>query len=285
MIEAMNRRAVYIVMALAVTTLQSFAQQRIITAGSALTETVCALGDCDKIIASDRTSMYPESIQKLPSIGYRSSINAEGIISLKPTLIIAEKDYVEDAVLEQLQSSGIKTLIIDRQMNFTDTKKYITQIGTVLKRDAEAKKLITKIEGELAEAQTLLKKATTSPKVLPVYNRGASTMSVAGTNTFGDILPLVGATSAIGQVEGYKPLNTEALIAANPEYMLMLASGFESLGGLEGVLKIPGVSQTTAGKKKQIISMDGLKLTNFGPRLGEAVKELVISLHPELRAR
>lgn len=259
--------------------------QRIITAGSALTETVCALGDCDKIIASDRTSLYPAHIQQLPSIGYRGGINAEGILSLKPTLVIAEKDYVEDAVLQQLTASGVKLVIIDRKYTFNDTKKFIAQIATALDRDAEGKKLIAKIEGELAEANAMLKKATSVPKVLSVYNRGTSTISVAGKNTFGEILSYAGATSAVSDVEGYKPLNTEALIAANPDYLLMVSMGLESLGGIEGALKIPGVAQTTAGKKKQIVSIESLKLTNFGPRFGEAVKELVVLIHPELRAK
>lgn len=259
--------------------------QRIITAGSALTETVCALGDCDKIIASDRTSLYPAHIQQLPSIGYRGGINAEGILSLKPTLVIAEKDYVEDAVLQQLTASGVKLVIIDRKYTFNDTKKFIAQIATALNRDAEGKKLIAKIEGELAEANAMLKKATSVPKVLSIYNRGTSTISVAGKNTFGEILSYAGATSAVSDVEGYKPLNTEALIAANPDYLLMVSMGLESLGGIDGALKIPGVAQTTAGKKKQIVSIESLKLTNFGPRFGEAVKELVVLIHPELRAK
>jgi len=261
------------------------AQQRIITAGSAITETVCALGDCDKIVASDRTSLYPAQIQQLPSIGYRAGINAEGILALKPTLIIAEKDYVDDAVLQQLAGSKVKLIIIDRKLNFDDTKKFITQIGQVLGKDAEAKKLIAKNEAELAEAKGWLKKATTSPKVLCVYNRGAATINMAGDETFGEIVKYVGATNAIKGVQGYKPLNTEALIAADPEYLVMLSSGFESLGGLDGALKIQGVQQTTAGKKKQVVAIDALKLTNFGPRFGETVKELVQQLHPELKAK
>src|SRR5262245_16650622 len=108
------------------------AQTRIITAGSAITEIVCALGDGDKIIASDRTSYYPEHIQKLPSIGYRSGISTEGIISLKPTLIIAERDYIEESVLQQLASSGIKLVVIDQRVSFEDTKKAINTIATTL---------------------------------------------------------------------------------------------------------------------------------------------------------
>lgn len=263
----------------------AYGQQRIITAGSAITETVCALGDCDKIIASDKTSLYPAAIQQLPSIGYRSSITAEGIISLKPTLVIVEKNYVEEAVISQLSSSGVKLVVIDRPLNITGTKKLIEQIGSALHRPTEAAKLIAIIETDLADAKTILKKATSTPTVVCVYNRGTATISAGGSNTFADILPLAGGTNAIANIEGYKPLNTESLIVANPEYMLFASTGLESLGGMEGALKIPGVLQTTAGKKKQIISLDSLMLTNFGPRIGKAVKELVELLHPELKAQ
>jgi iron complex transport system substrate-binding protein len=260
-------------------------QERIITAGSAITETVCALGDCNKIVASDRTSLYPAHIQQLPSIGYRSGINAEGIISLKPTLVIAEKEYVEEAVITQLSSSNIKLLLIERKNNLSDTKSFIWQISEALGRQTEGKKLIQSIEDDLADAKTILQKTSTSPKVLCVYNRGTATVSMAGNETFADILKYVGASNAIPGVDGYKPLNTEALIAANPEYLLMVSTGFQSLGGMEGVLKVPGVLQTTAGQKKQILALDSLMLTNFGPRFGQAVKELVLLLHPELEGK
>jgi iron complex transport system substrate-binding protein len=256
--------------------------ERIITAGSALSETVCALGDCDKIVATDRTSLFPLELQKLPSIGYRSSISAEGMLSLKPSLIIAEKDYVEQAVLDQLSSGGVRLVIVDRKLNFNDTKKFITQIAVALGREAAGKKLIAQNETQLAEAKAMLQKTTSSPKVLCVYNRGTATISMAGSETFAEILPYAGASNAVTQSTGYKPLNTEALIAVNPDYLLMISTGYESLGGVEGVLKIPGVAQTTAGKKKQIVTLESLKLTNFGPRFGEAVKELVALLHPEL---
>jgi iron complex transport system substrate-binding protein len=260
-------------------------QERIITAGSAITETVCALGDCDRIVGSDRTSLYPAKIQQLPSIGYRSGINAEGILSLKPTMVIAEKDYVDQAVLQQLTNASIKLVIIDRKLNVEDTKKMIEKVGSTLNRKEEASKLIADIDSDLKEAQQLLSKKTNTPKVLCIYNRGTSTVSAAGTETFAEILKYSGAENAFADIDGYKPLNTEALIKANPDYLLMVSTGFESLGGLDGVLKIKGVAVTTAGKKKQVISMESLKLTNFGPRLGEAVKELVLQLHPELAAK
>ena len=145
--------------------IQLHARQRIITAGSVIAETVCALGDCDKIIASDKTSLYPENIQQLPSIGYRTGIGAEGILSLKPTLVIVEKDYVDESVLKHLSSSGIALVVVERKLNFNDTRKLINQIAVALNRQEEAKKLIDESGLEvqsaiqLSEAADLVKKA------------------------------------------------------------------------------------------------------------------------------
>lgn len=260
-----------------------FGQIRIVTAGSVVTETVCALGDCDKIVASDRTSLYPAHIQSLPSIGYRSSINAEGILSLRPDLVIVEKDYVDEAVLSQLRSSRIAIVMVEQQFSFEGAKETIEVIAKALNRNAEGEGLITKIEGELAEAQSWVAQSKESPKVLGVHNRGTALVNIAGEKTFTDIFPYVGATNAIKGVKGYKSLNSEALIASNPDYILFFDSGLQSLGGVAGALKIQGVAQTTAGKKKQIIAIEGIKLSNFGPRFGEAVKELTLLLHPEIQ--
>ena len=268
-----------------------FAQSdlRVITAGSAMTETVCALGLCDKIVATDRTSLYPAEVQALPSIGYRTGINAEGIIALKPSLFIVEKGYVEETVVNQIRSTGVKVVEIARAYDLSGTKDLIRNISKELGKTSQGDQIIARIESQLAEANALIKKARSSsashaygqagPKVLCIYNRGTSSFDVAGNKTFANILPFVNATPAVTGVEGYKPLNTEALIASNPDYLLMFDSGVKSLGGVEGVLKVPGVDQTTAGKKKQVISMDGIKLSNFGPRLGEAVKELAEILY------
>lgn len=253
--------------------------QRIITAGSAITETVCALGECSKIIASDRTSLHPAEIQKLPSIGYRTSISAEGIISLKPTLFIVEADYVKAEIIEQIKSTGITVVAIDRTFSFEGTKDLIQKIATTLNKQSEGAKLITKIEGELNEAKKISTQSSASPRVLCVFNRDKTSLNIAGTNTFSEILRYAGAVPAVTGVDGYKPLNTETLITSQADFLLMFENGVQALGGVEAVLAIPGVQQLPAGKKKQIIAIEGIKLSNFGPRLGEAVKELAIQLH------
>src|SRR5690606_35624661 len=74
--------------------------------------------------------------------------------------------------------------------------------------------------------------------------------------------------------EDFKPLTPEALIQSNPDYILLFEKGLESLGGIDGVLQIQGINQINAGKNKQIITMDGALLSGFGPRVGQAAKEL-----------
>lgn len=262
-------------------TLSLVGQQRIITAGSSSTEIVCALGYCDKIIATDLTSKYPEKVQSLPSIGYRSGIAAEGIVSLTPDLIIFEKDYVKDEVISQIRSTGIKIIVVDHEQNFESTQRRIRAIALALNKQQDGEKLIQKISADLSALKKKVDASTNRPKVLCVYARGAGNMQVAGSNTSFGLLPLAGVENALAQVDGYKPLNAESLIQTNPDYILLFTSGLESIGGIDGVLAITGVAQTTAGKKRQIISMEGTFLTNWGPRVALAAEELFSLTHPE----
>ena len=85
---------------------------------------------------------------------------------------------------------------------------------------------------------------------------------------------MAGGKNAVSGFDDFKPLTSEALVAANPDVILMFSSGMESLDGMEGTLSIPGMKEVNAGKNKQIITMDGQYLAGFGPRVGQAVKEL-----------
>ena len=126
-----------------------------------------------------------------------------------------------------------------------------------------------------------VKPGANPPKVLFIYARGAGSLQVSGQNTSVDqLIQLAGGKNAIQGFSDFKPLTTEALVSANPDYILLFNSGLESLGGIQGLLKIPGIQYTTAGKRQQIIEMDGLLLTGFGPRVGVAIRSLNKQLYP-----
>lgn len=261
------------------------AQDRIVTAGSSSSEIVCALGHCDKIVSTDRTSVYPPELQALPSIGYRNSIGAEGIIAQRPDLVIMEEEYVKEALIEQLESTGIRTVVVAQERSWESTQERIRTIAEALDDKQAGEQLITRIENELAEVERLVASSDDRPKVLPVYARGAGNLQVGGSNSAFSLLELAGVQNAVPEINGFKPLNTESLIKANPDYILFFTSGLESIGGVDGALEITGVAQTTAGKKRQIIAMDGVKLTSWGPRVAEAARELFFLTHPESHAQ
>ncbi|MEM1135711.1 MAG: ABC transporter substrate-binding protein, partial [Bacteroidota bacterium] len=222
-----------------------------------------------------------EKLQSLPSIGYRSSISAEGIIAMNPDLIIIEKEYVKEELIEQLQATKIKAVIVEQKRSFESTKARIRIIAKELKREKEGEVMIENISKGLSKIEQKIKAVKERPKVLCVYARGQGSMQIGGSNSAFTLLDVVGAQNAVPEIEGYKPLNAEALIQANPDYILFFKMGLESVGGIDAVLQIEGVSQVTAGKKRQIIAMDGLLLTNWGPRVVEAAQELFNLTHPD----
>ncbi|MEQ8413213.1 MAG: ABC transporter substrate-binding protein [Imperialibacter sp.] len=258
---------------------------KIVSIGGTLSEVVCALGSCDQIIAADKTSTRPKSLQDLPSVGYRTGIKAEGVLSLDADIVLAEEDHINAEVVTQLQATALPVHTFKHELNVASTKKIIADIGKIINKEQEAEQLVVTLEQDLNLLDSMIGKTSTKPRVLFVYARGLGSLSICGKKTFAEeVIKMAGAQFAVDEIFDYKPLTPEALVAANPDYILFFDSGLESLGGVEGALQIQGLMQTTAGEKKQILAMDGLWLSGFGPGVGKAAIQLATSIHPELAA-
>ena len=245
--------------------------QRIVTIAGNVSETVFALGLGDKVIAVDASSVYPAAATALPKVGYYRNINAEGVLSLSPDLVITTDAAGPPAVIEQIRGSGIPIAVVTSAQSFDAAKQRITQISTLLDRVEDGKKITDEMQSKL---DTMVKPKS-PPKVLFVYARGAGTQNVAGVKTSADsMIRLAGGVNAVTEYEGYKPMSAEAIIGAAPDYILFTSRGLESVGGVEGVLKMNGIEQTPAGKNKNIISLDDLVLLGFGPRTADGALEL-----------
>jgi len=250
---------------------------RIVSLNGAVTEIVAALGHEKELVGVDVTSTYPKEVKNTAKdLGHVRSISIEGIMALKPTLIIGTDKDMSPELLEKIKKSGVKAELFNQEFTPEGTKRLIGDVAKVLDhKDFTA--LNAKIDADLKNVKPL----TTVPKVLFIYARGANMMMVSGTGTPVDrIIQLAGAKNAITDFEDFKPLTPEALIKGNPDVILLFNTGLESLGGAEGVFKIPGVDKTNAGKKRMLIAMDGGLLSGFGPRLGEAAVQLNESLGP-----
>ncbi|WP_375444203.1 hemin ABC transporter substrate-binding protein [uncultured Fibrella sp.] len=251
---------------------------RIVSLDGTVSEILCDLGLQARLVGVDVTSTYPESLQKLPKVGHNRSISAEGVLAQKPTLVLTtEKAGTKADVLDQLRSAGVQVITFKQEFSVDGTKKLITDIATTCRVPSKARAVIRRLEGDLAKVQ----QATGRPKVLFIYARGAGTMFVAGRGTpVEKMIDLAGGQNATPQFEDFKPLTTEALVAANPDIILLFDSGLESLGGDNGLLNVPGIAQTNAGKNKRFVTIDGHLLTGFTPRLGKALGELARKIGP-----
>lgn len=261
------------------------AGERLVGLGSAVTETLFALGVGDRVVGADLSSMYPAAAAALPKVGYFRQFSAEGVLSLAPGRVIASHEAGPEVALERLRGAGLPVTVLGPAGNLDEGRGNLRAIAAAVERVAEGEALIAGIEAQVAEMEALRARASARPRVLFVYARGPGTVMVAGHGTpAAELLRLVGADNAIDAFAEFRPISAEAVIAARPDFIVIPSRGLESIGGAEGLRAQPGVAQTNAGAPGHVVAVDDLKLLGFGPRVGEALLELVRALHPELAA-
>lgn len=252
-------------------TLAIQAQQRIVSLNGAISEILCALGAESQIVGVDVTSNYPEVLKSKTKVGHNRNISAEGVLSLQPTMVISFDNQLNPQLLDQLKAAKVKTVILKQVLSVQGTRNLIGEVANAIGAAPKATALQQTFDKQMAAIKT----TTLHKKVLFIYARGAGAMQVSGTNTSIDkMITLAGGTNAIADFADFKPLSAEALVAANPDVILMFDSGLGSVGGADGLQKVPGVAQTNAGKNKKVISMDGELLSGFSIRLPQAIQEL-----------
>jgi iron complex transport system substrate-binding protein len=258
-------------------------KSRIISIGSAVTETIFALGAEENLIAVDESSVYPDGAASLPKVSFTRNLSAEGVLSLSPALILSSGAAGPETAVRQIRSTGTPMLLLPADETVDAAFKRVEMLGHILNRENEAAALIEEMKKELAVAESYRNRMDQKPKVLFIYARGPNNLTVAGRNTSAKtMIELAGGVNAFDDFSGYRPLTAEAVVSANPDVILMMKSGVDSIGGDSGVLRAPGVSLTTAGQEQRIYSMDGIYLLGFGPRLGKAVLDLMQLIYPGL---
>lgn len=237
------------------------AQERIISAGSAVTELILALHAEQSLIAVDVTSQLPEG-QQLPKIGYHRRLSAEGLLALSPTTLIGSDEMGPAPVLQQLKSTGVDIEVVNTQANVDGLKARIDQIAAILNKPQEAQQLKSLVDQQV---QSLKANQPTNQKkkVLFLLIHEGRAANVAGTDTTPDaIINLAGAINpAADKITAYKPLSSESMIEMQPDVILVSGRSFEKLGGPDAIIKMmPLLAATPAGQNKQIMTIDGAAL-------------------------
>lgn len=258
--------------------------QRVVSVGGDVTEIVYALAADSLLVGVDTSSQYPEAATSLPKVGYQRRLSAEGVLSLNPTLVLASADAGPPAALEQIRQADVRVVVLPDSHTVDVAIKKIRVIASAIEKTEKGEALAQKLSDDMQQTRQLLAKVSPRPRVLFIYARGQGTMLVSGKNTSAHtMINLSGGVNAVTEYDGYKPLTSEAVVAAAPDVILMLESGLESLGDIDDLLEVPGVALTPAGQERRIVTMNGIYLLGFGPRLADAVRDLSHLLHPQLK--
>jgi iron complex transport system substrate-binding protein len=259
---------------------------RVVSIGTAATETVTALGAAARLAGVDNASAeyFPE-VSSLPKVGPRNALSAEGILSLRPSLVLATAEAGPPQVLDQLRGAGVSVVVLDPSYTPDRVRAGIRAIAHALGEDAKGDELAAAVDRDLADVRAKLAGAGPPPKVLFVGrgpNMPNATMSGSGT-TIDEMIRLAGGTNPMRDFTGFKEMTDEAVVAAAPDVILMTERSFERSGGVDGVLTFPGVSLTPAGRARRVVTVSDVYFQGFGPGLGRATRDLAAKLHPELK--
>jgi iron complex transport system substrate-binding protein len=241
---------------------------KIVSVGGSITETVVALGHSNELIGVDLSSSYPKEItSKLPNVGYWIDLPQEGILSLKPEVVIISNQAGPKKLVDSLPSYGIKTYIIDDQPSIESAKKKIMQVGEVLKEEQKAQEIIARIEKNVSKIQEEIK-SKKKPKVLFLFSRGEGTTMAAGTATkAGVMIGLAGGENII-TTKQFSQISGEAILQMNPDVIITSNHTVET--GIDKNI----VDSTNAGKNGKIFNMDMILISGFTVRTDYALQEL-----------
>ncbi|PHV46769.1 hemin ABC transporter substrate-binding protein [Janthinobacterium sp. BJB301] len=253
--------------------------RRIVSVGGALTEIVYALEAQGELVGVDTTSLYPAVAQQLPQVGYARTLSAEGVLSLAPTQLIATEEAGPQTVLRQVRDAGVPVAVLNANNKFEGLLERVKQVGQITGRADPAARLAQALQQQWDGALGKVRQRSHAPvRVLFILAHAPNQVMVGGRETGADaMLAYAGAVNVMGGpagFAGYKPLTPEAVIAARPDIVLVTDQGLKASGGVDGILKLPGLAQTPAGRKHRIVSLEAMLLLGFGPRMPQALAEL-----------
>jgi iron complex transport system substrate-binding protein len=253
------------------------APTRIISLLPSLTESICALGACAKLVGTDRYSNAPPSVVALPKLGGLDDAQVERIVALKPDVVLAS---TSTRVVDRLESLGLKVVVLESRSH-ADVKRSLQQMAALLGTPQAAEQVWSRIEREVKEAQARVPALFRGQRV---YFEVASTPYAAGESSFiGETLALLGMRNAVtAELGPFPKLNPEFVVRAQPDIILAASRALAEMPGR------PGWGNLRALKQQRSCGFDTERyevLIRPGPRLGEAagvLAQCLAALEPRL---
>jgi iron complex transport system substrate-binding protein len=247
--------------------------ERVVALANGSAEIIASLGYLNILVGRDIASTSNE-LKGVPIATAGHQVVAEKILELNPDVVLIDNTTGPATAIDVIKRAGIKVAMIDEAWTLTDIAKKIEAIGEVIGAQPAAVQLVQKLNSGLQDSG----KDHPGVRIAFLYLRGGSAIYLLGGQGSGadSLIAHLGAIDVGAQKfkQPFSPITSEALIAADPEIILVMSKGLESVGGIDGLVSLPGISQTSAGKNRAVIAVDDSLLLSFGPRTPDLLRQL-----------
>ncbi|MGL5698512.1 MAG: heme/hemin ABC transporter substrate-binding protein [Kluyvera sp.] len=249
------------------------AAEKIAVAGGSLAELIYAMDAGQRVVGVDETTSYPPETAALPHIGYWKQLSSEGILSLRPDTFITWQDAGPQLVFDQLRSQKVNVVTLPR-VPATVEQMYanIHALAKVLNTEARGDALVKDIRQRLQKVAQSSANKPAPVNALFILSAGGSAPQVAGKGSVADAIMTLAGAHNVAQHLQYRSYSAEALIAANPEVIIVTSQMVE--GDLNRMSTVAGITRTAAWKNQRIVILDQALILGMGPRVADAVETL-----------
>ncbi|MFD1551733.1 ABC transporter substrate-binding protein [Putridiphycobacter roseus] len=258
--------------------------ERIVLISKQYTEIIHALGAEKDVVAVDLSSIYPEKVKKLPTVGYHRALSIEGLLAAKPTLIMHDgiNSLGPDHIVKQIMDLEIPMKTFHtKAKDVASTKALIHEIANYFHKEAAADSLCKILDNQINEARKNATKFTEKPRVLVVHFGRASNVYLVMSNggAVGKMIAWAGAEMAVPDTSGMQHLSAEIISEYNPDVILLTDYGYDRLGSDEKIKELPGISSTAAALNNRIYRVNECDMVYLGPRSGAITLALQKLIH------
>ena len=259
--------------------------QRWVSAGGSLSEWVSALDGESKLVGVDTTSQHPQTLKALPSIGYQRSLSAEGILSLRPDILIGTEEMGPPPVLAQVKAANVQVELFSAQPDLPTLEKNVSHLGQLLGAEKQAAQLLQSYQQQLDAQKTWVTDAQSrqkAPGVLLLLGHAGGKPLIAGKDTAADWLLQQAGGRNLATHTGYKPFSVESLASLDPEVLVFSDRALTGEAAKTALFKEnPILNSSRAAKAGRVLELDPTLLVGgLGPRLPAALKTLSDGFYP-----
>jgi iron complex transport system substrate-binding protein len=221
-------------------------------------------------------------LKEKPNVGYVRALSSEGLLSLKPTSVIAIESAGPPDILTTVEEAGVRVSRVPEVATPAGISAKIKEVAELVGEPDKGAALAAETDKQFTSLDALRAKIEKPRRTLFILSFMNGRAMVGGRNTSADgILTLAGLQNAASALDGWKPISDEALFEAAPDVIIAMGHGPQDVT-VDSILAVPAFAATPAAKSKSILIFDGGYLLGFGPRTPNAARDLLLAAYPGL---